>query len=59
MQTIQLELSLADVNQILDALGQKPYREVYELIATIQQQASAQLQEQHGGARPTADGTNP
>ena len=55
MQTIQLELTLADVNQILDALGHKPYREVYQLVAAIQQQASAQLQEQPTDAHPATD----
>lgn len=45
MQTIQLELTLAEVNQLLDALGDKPYVQVYQLIQRIQQQAGAQLQQ--------------
>lgn len=44
MQTIHLTLTLPEVNQLLDALGQKPYVEVYQLVAKIQQQAEAQLQ---------------
>jgi DNA-binding transcriptional MerR regulator len=45
MQTIQLEFTLAEVNQLLDALGDKPYKQVYQLIQQIQQQAEAQLQQ--------------
>jgi hypothetical protein len=44
MQQVQLELTLAEVNQILDALGDKPYKQVYQLIIKIQQQAENQLQ---------------
>jgi hypothetical protein len=45
MQEVQLQLTLAEVNQILDALGQKSYKEVYQLILKIQQQAENQLQQ--------------
>lgn len=45
MTTIRLELSLAETNRLLDALGSEPYREVYALIAKIQRQAEAQLRE--------------
>jgi len=44
MQTIQLTLALAEVNQILEALGERPYRQVYELIGKIQEQSAGQLQ---------------
>lgn len=43
-QEIQLTLSLGEVNQILDALGNIPYRQIYQLIGKIQTQAEAQLQ---------------
>jgi hypothetical protein len=43
MQEIQLKLTLAEVNQILDALGDKSYKQVYQLIIKIQQQAESQL----------------
>lgn len=43
MQDIQLQLTLAEVNQILDALGEKSYRDVFQLVNKIQEQASAQL----------------
>ena len=43
MQEIQLKLTLAEVNQILDALGEKSYKQVYQLVIKIQQQAESQL----------------
>jgi hypothetical protein len=43
MQEIKLNLSIAETNLILEALGQMPYVRVFELIANIQQQAQAQL----------------
>lgn len=42
---IQLSLSIDEVNKILEALGNQPYVEVFQLINKIQQQASSQLQE--------------
>jgi hypothetical protein len=45
MQDLQLRLTLAEVNQILDALGERPYKQTYQLIGKIQQQAEAQLNE--------------
>lgn len=44
METIQLTLTLTEANLILDALGEKPFRDVFELIGKIQQQANEQLQ---------------
>jgi hypothetical protein len=44
MKEVQLELTVAEVNQILDALGDKSYKQVYQLIVKIQQQAENQLQ---------------
>ncbi len=43
-QEIKIALTLGEVNQILDALGSVPYRQVFQLIAKIQTQAEAQLQ---------------
>lgn len=43
-QSIEINLSLQETNQILDALGVLPFRDVYQLINKIQQQAEAQLQ---------------
>jgi len=44
MQEIQLQLTLPEVNHILEALGEKSYKDVYQLIIKIQQQAESQLQ---------------
>jgi hypothetical protein len=44
MQEVQLELTVAEVNQILDALGDKSYKQVYQLIIKIRQQSEDQLQ---------------
>jgi hypothetical protein len=41
--TLQLELSLDDVNLILESLGALPFARVYGLIGRIQEQARAQL----------------
>jgi hypothetical protein len=43
-QEIQLTLSVGEVNQILDALGNVPYRQIYQLIGKIKRQAEDQLQ---------------
>lgn len=45
---ITLELEVEQVNQILDALGQQPFARVYQLIASIQQQAQTQLADAAG-----------
>ncbi|HAZ43926.1 MAG TPA: hypothetical protein DDW76_15925 [Cyanobacteria bacterium UBA11369] len=43
-QEIKITLSVGEVNQILDALGNLSYRQVYQLIGKIQRQAEDQLQ---------------
>jgi hypothetical protein len=40
---IVLDLSLDQANLVLEALGQLPFARVYELIATVQEQAHKQL----------------
>jgi hypothetical protein len=44
-QEISIQLTLGEVNQILDALGALPYRQVYQLVGKIQRQGEAQLQQ--------------
>lgn len=44
-QNIRLVLTLAETNQILNALGSLPFREVYQLVNKIQTQAEMQLHE--------------
>jgi hypothetical protein len=46
--TIKIDLSLDDINTILESLGQLPFARVYTLIARIQEQARAQLASQQG-----------
>ena len=41
--SIQLNLSIPELNTMLEALGAMPYYKVYELIAKLQSQAQAQL----------------
>ncbi len=48
---MNLQLTTEQVNQVLNALAQQPYIQVHELIATIQRQGSAQLQEQNGNGQ--------
>ena len=43
MQEITLQLSIAETNIVLEALGQLPYVKSYALINNIQQQATRQL----------------
>jgi len=42
-QELQLTLAITEVNQILEALGQRTYADVYRLVSKIQQQADNQL----------------
>ncbi|MDQ1396268.1 MAG: hypothetical protein QOG64_1527 [Acidimicrobiaceae bacterium] len=39
-----MELSVGQVNLILAALGEMPYREVYALIEVIHEQAASQIE---------------
>jgi len=41
--TIALRLNITEVNVIIKALSEKPFREVYELIGKIHAQSNAQL----------------
>ena len=44
-QELSLQLTLSEINQILDALGSVPYRQIFQLINKIQRQAEGQLQQ--------------
>jgi hypothetical protein len=48
--TIHLELSVAEVNLILEALGEQPFKSVFTLVSRLQSQAREQLQGQSNGA---------
>ena len=43
MNEIVLKLSIDEVNQVLFILSEKPYKEVFQLIGKIQEQANAQI----------------
>jgi hypothetical protein len=45
MKEIKLNLTIEEINLILEALGQKPYVEVNQLILKIQHQAQDQLKD--------------
>lgn len=45
-ETIRLRLSIEEINLILEALGERPFKLVYRLVNRIQVQASAQLEGQ-------------
>jgi len=44
-EQISLKLTLGEVNQVLEALGTMPYRQVYQLIGKIQRQGESQLEQ--------------
>ena len=44
MEQISINLTLEEINQILESLGQRPYVEVFQLISKIKAQAEAQVQ---------------
>ncbi|MCE2839697.1 MAG: hypothetical protein LW834_22590 [Cyanobium sp. 49614_E6] len=50
--TITLELSVDDINLILEALGERPFKSVYGLVSRLQSQARAQLRTE-GSAEDT------
>lgn len=53
--TITLELSIDEVNLILAALGDQPFKDVYALVGKLQSQASGQLGQGAAAAAPTDD----
>lgn len=48
--TLHLELSIEDVNLILEALGEQPFKSVFGLVSRLQSQARGQLQSQSEAA---------
>lgn len=44
MNELNLTLTLEEVNVLLDGLGSQPFKQVHQLIAKIQTQATSQLQ---------------
>ncbi len=46
MKKLELELTVDEVNLVLDALGNLPYKQIVVLFEKIKSQAVAQLEEQ-------------
>lgn len=60
MEEIELKLTVNEVNQILEALGQLPYAQVYQLIHQVQEQAQQQIHaKKKTASAPAADGAIP
>ena len=55
METIKLQLSVDEINIILEALGDEPFTRVYALIGKIQEQAQSQIG-QNGQTGPAVAG---
>jgi hypothetical protein len=43
---VKLELTLNEINVIMQALGQMPFASVFELVTKIREQAQAQIAQQ-------------
>lgn len=46
MKEILLRLTIDEINIIFSALGERPFKEVYELVGKINEQSNQQLQDQ-------------
>ncbi|WP_165788898.1 hypothetical protein [Rubritalea profundi] len=55
MEQLSLNLTISEINTILDALGQRPYVEVFPLVAKIKAQSKAQLQTRPGETGESED----
>jgi hypothetical protein len=53
MKEIQLTLTVEEVNKILNALGNLPYIQVFEMISKIQTQADHQLNGKESNIKKT------
>jgi hypothetical protein len=47
---MKLDLTLPEINVIMQALGQMPYASVFELVTKIREQAQAQLAQPQGAS---------
>ena len=47
---MKLDLTLPEINVILQALGNAPYAQVFELVGKIREQAQAQVSAEQGNA---------
>ena len=54
MQQVKLELSIEDVNMILEALGNLPFARVYALVGKVQEQAAQQIKSERASKQDAA-----
>ena len=59
MDHITLELTVDEINLVLEAVGQLPFARVFQLVGKIQTQAAAQLQADAGAPPKPAPGVAP
>lgn len=52
MNELTLKLTLEECNMLLEALGSQPFKQVHQLIAKIQTQATSQLENAETSTRP-------
>ncbi len=55
MKEINLKLTVDEANTVLQALGQLPFAQVYNLVEKIRNQAGQQLEMPQNGAATGAD----
>ena len=48
MKQLSLNLTITEINAILDAVGQRPYVDVFDLVEKIKTQSEAQLKTRPG-----------
>ncbi|MBD1857658.1 MULTISPECIES: hypothetical protein [Leptolyngbya] len=46
MEQLSLNLTVQEINLILDALGEQPYKQVFPLVEKIKAQAEAQVRQE-------------
>ncbi len=56
MNPIKLQLTLDETNLILNALGDQPYKQVFQLIQSLQQQAAQQIESENVSDTPKKNG---
>jgi hypothetical protein len=47
MEQLSLNLTIQEINLILDALGERPYKQVFTLVEKIKAQAQAQVRQEN------------
>lgn len=58
-QSIKWEINANQANYIFNVLAQRPYSEVFELMATLQQQSQQQAPQNNQGQPPAGEPPKP